>query len=324
MLSLQDPWFLLALPSVPLALWWARQGRARIQVASLAQVEIGWSLRGMLAWLPVALRGAGLILLIGALARPQRTRQETVVESDGLDILLAIDTSETMDARDLSTQRTRMDLARDTSMAFVEGRPYDRIGLVVFGEEAFTQVPLTMDHQALLQILGQIQIGLAGGRATAIGHAIAVSGRHLADLDSESKVLVLMTDGKNTVRTPPEPLVAAEAAAILGVRIYTIGVGAPSKRAPGIVGMMGGRTPDGIDEPMLRRIAQGSGGRFYRAARAEDLTEIFAEIDALETTTAELTLFVHRKELAHWLLGPALMLLALELLLSSTWLRRLP
>lgn len=324
MLSLQHPWFLLALPLVPLALWWARQGRARVQVASLGEVEVGRSARGMLAWLPVALRAAGLILLIGALARPQRTRQESVVESDGLDILIAIDTSQTMEARDLSTQRTRMDLARETSMAFVEGRPYDRIGLVVFGEEAFTQVPLTMDHQALLQILGQVQIGLAGGQATAIGHAIAVSGRHLADLDAESKVLVLVTDGKNTVRTPPEPLVAADAAAALGVRIYTIGVGAPSKRAPGIIGMMGGRTPDGIDEPMLRRVAQSSGGRFYRAARAEDLTEIFAEIDALETTTAEVTQFVHRKELAHWLLVPGLLLLALELLLSSTWLRRLP
>lgn len=324
MWALQHPWVLLAAPLVPLALWWARQGRARIRVASLAEAEIGWSLRGMLAWLPVALRAVGLLLLLVALARPQRTRQETVVESDGLDILLAIDTSETMEARDLSTQRTRMDLARETSMAFVEGRPYDRIGLVVFGEEAFTQVPLTLDHDALLQILGQVDIGLAGGNATAIGHALAVSGRHLADLDGESKVLVLITDGKNTVKTPPSPVDAAVAASAFGVRIYTIGVGAPPRRARGIAGMMGMQTRDGIDEPMLRGIAKGSGGRFYRAASAEDLVEIFAAIDELETTTAEVSQFVHREELAHWWLIPGLCVLALELLLSSTWLRRLP
>lgn len=322
--GLQHPWVLAAWPLIPLALWWSWRGRARLRVASLAALRPQRSLRSLLRWLPAALRALGLSLLLLALARPQTTREEVVVESEGLDILLAIDTSQTMEAQDLGSGRTRMSLARETAMDFVRGRPYDRIGVVVFGEEAFTQVPLTQDHDALLQILAHVDIGLAGSNATAIGHAIAVAAGDLADLDAPEKVLVLITDGKNTVPQPPQPMDAAQAAATLGIRVYTIGVGAPPRRAGGIAGMMGMHTRDGIDEPMLRAIAKGTGGRFYRAASAEDLQAIFETIDQLETTTAQVSTFVHRDEKLHLALLPGLALLLAELLLSHTLLRRLP
>ena len=195
------------------------------------------------------------------------------------------------------------------------------MGLVVFGEEAFTQVPLTLDHDALVDFLRQVEIGMAGARQTAIGDAIAVGGKRLKELEAESRVMILLTDGRSNAGTV-EPLEAAEAAKSLGIRIYTIGVG--SKDGGGFMGLLSGGRRGELDEATLRAIAKKTGAQYFRAANAEALQEVYRTIDLLEKTTAESREFVHREEIFHpWVWGGLFMML-LHLLLGETVLRRLP
>jgi Ca-activated chloride channel family protein len=215
---------------------------------------------------------------------------------------------------------TRLAVAKRVVADFVEGRPHDRIGLVVFGEEAFTQVPLTLDHAALLSFLESIQIGMAGANQTALGHAIAVSTLQLAALEAQAKVVILLTDGRNTV-VPLEPVHAAQAANALGVRIHTIGVGAEGGGGGGFFSL--GRQEE-VDTETLQAIADATGGQSFRATDTRALLQIYDIIDGLETTTAEVTEMVHREELFRLALVPGLFLLALQLLLGQTALRRLP
>jgi len=195
------------------------------------------------------------------------------------------------------------------------------VGLVVFGEEAFTQVPLTLDHNALIDFLGQVQIGMAGARQTAIGDAIAVGGRRLKELEAESRVMILLTDGRSNAGSV-EPLEAAEAAKALGIRIYTVGVG--SKDGGGIMGILSGRRGSELDETTLRVIAKKTGAQYFRAADAEALQEVYRTIDKLEKTTAESREFVHREEVFQPWAWSGLLMLLINLLLSETVLRRLP
>ncbi len=323
----QAPWVLAALPLVPLLIWWLHRQRPRLRFASLAILRPAPSLRRSLARLPTLLLGLALVLALVALARPQIARKQTVTRSEGIDIMLALDSSRSMAAEDFSiggSRASRLDVAKNVVARFVVGREHDRIGLVVFGEEALTQVPLTLDHAALARFLGQVEIGMAGARRTAVGDAVAVASRRLAELEAPSKVVILLTDGRSNAGTL-EPEQAAEAAAALGVKVYTIGVGPEpgSGGRMGVLGLRGSRGGD-LDVPSLTRIAELTDARFFRAEDADTLAQVYEIIDELEPTTAEVKEYVRHDELYRpWLLW-ALAALALQLLLSSTLLRRLP
>ena len=305
------PWaFWLFVPILLLPLQARLTGRNRLAVPSTASLRRRPTLRLALVWLPPALRIAGLSLLVLALARPQLTHRDVLVEAEGLDILLAVDTSGSMDARDFRVGGrpvSRMEVANGVMANFIEGRPFDRIGIVPFGEEAFTYVPLTLDHAALLDAVEHVQIGLAGRSATAIGAAIAVSARRMTQVDATERVVILLTDGKNNVERP-DPIQAAHAAAAVGIRVYTIGIG--------------GRRE--IDEPLMQRISEVTGGRYFHASDTRTLVDIYATIDELETSKAEVREIVRHEELFRRWLIPGAVLLLLDVLLSATFLRRSP
>jgi Ca-activated chloride channel family protein len=205
---------------------------------------------------------------------------------------------------------------------FVASREHDRLALVVFGEEAFTQVPLTLDHVGLARFLGQVRIGQAGERRTAVGDAIAIACQRLAKLQAPSKLVILLTDGRSNAGQI-EPVPAAEAAAAVGVKIYTIGVGPEPGQGGGFFGMFGSRGGD-LDEPTLKAIAAQTGGRYFRAQDADTLEQVYETIGQLEPSTAEVKELTHYEErFAPWLLW-GLGLVSLWVLLETTLFRRLP
>ncbi|MSQ01940.1 MAG: VWA domain-containing protein [Myxococcales bacterium] len=315
-------WFLAlplaVLPVVGLFRPWA------LRFSSFSAMRGGRSWRSNLAWVPALAQSAVLVLVLVALARPQRVMRETERESEGVDIVLAIDTSGSMRADDMglgATRLTRLQAGQRVMAEFVDQRPNDRIALVVFGEEAFTQVPLTLDHVGLDDFIGQLEVGLAGKSATAVGDAIAVASKRLKELKAPSKVIILVTDGKSN-SGQIDPVLAAEAAAALGIRVYTIGVGA-SGAPSGLLGMFSAAGAE-VDERTLGQIASVTGGQYFRATDTRALAAVYARIDELEPSTARVKEYVHRDELFLWWLGPALTLLLLDLIVGSTLLRRIP
>ena len=317
------PWVLLLLVPALVLPWLQRS--PRLAYSSLGSLKDGVSLRLLLAPLPTLLQMLGLVCLVVALARPWKVDRERVVEREGIDILLVLDTSGSMEATDYTIngrEATRLAAAKEVIARFVEGRPDDRIGLVVFGEEAFTQVPLTSDQRAMGLFLTQVDIGMAGQRATAIGDAIAVAGKRLKDLDAPSKVAILLTDGRSNAGQV-DPLIAAEAARALGIKIYTIGIGGTGGGG-GLLGMLGGGRSSDLDEATLKAIAETTEARYFRADDTKTLEKVYATIDELEKSTAEVSEFVHQEErYAPWLMA-GLVMLVLQQLLGQTWLRRLP
>lgn len=323
MLEWQHPAFFGLLLLLPPLAWWRHRSRPVVRFSSLLVVERRPSLWTGLAWLPEVLLLVGLALGVVALARPQLTNRETVVKSEGIDIMLALDTSGSMESPDFQMggrRASRLDVAKAVVSRFVEGRPHDRVGLVVFGEEAFTQVPLTLDHDALVAFLRTVDIGMAGKRSTAIGDALAVTSRRLEKLEAPSRIIILLTDGQNNAGQIL-PSLAAEAAAALGIRIYTIGVGS---NEGGVSSFFGLSRRGELDEATLQEVATLTGGRYFRADNTETLAQVYDTIDALEKSPAEVKEYVHREErFRPWLLA-ALGCLLGWILLSSTVLRRLP
>jgi Ca-activated chloride channel homolog len=324
MLEFGTPLWLLGLP-LALLVPWLRRG-ARVRFSALSAVSYSRSVRVWAALCSPLLASLALAALTVALARPQLVDRERVVEREGIDIQIVLDTSGSMEAEDFvvaGRAASRLDVSKTVIAQFIEGRPDDRVGLVIFGEEAFTQVPLTLDHDALAGMLSQVDIGMAGSRATAIGDAIAVGGKRLKELDAQSRVMILLTDGHNNAGKV-DPIVAAKAADTLGVRIYTIGVG--SKDGGGRGGLLGlfTRRSSDLDEPTLRAIAEQTDARYFRASDTRALQEVYATIDALEKTTAESRIYVHREERFQPAAIVGLFLLLCSSLLSETWLRRLP
>lgn len=319
MIEFGSPWALVLLGPVlllPLQPWLT--GRNRLAVARLARMKQGWTIRRLLAPLPRLLQVVGSALFVGALARPQIVRTEVWVESDGLDIVLAVDASGSMQRDDFTIGATpvnRLQIAKGVMAQFVKERPNDRIGIVVFGEEAFTQVPLTLDHESLVDMLQQVEIGVAGADGTAVGTAIAVSAKRLKDLDGKNRLVILLTDGRNNAGRI-SPMEAVQAAAALGIEIYTIGVGAPQ----GLFGLGG----DGLDEEGLTRVAETTGGKYFRATDTESLARIYDTINELEPSPAEVVQLVDREERFRWLLIPGLAALGIQVVLSATVLRRGP
>ncbi len=304
---------LLLLPVLALA-WQPRlTGRNALLVS---RGEGGWTLRRALAPLPAGLRIAGLALVVIALARPRVAHEEVVVESEGLDILLAIDTSGSMRAQDLAAGMravNRLEVAKGVMAEFVDKRPHDRIGLIAFGEEAYTAVPLTLDHDTLGGALDTIEIGIAGSRGTAIGDALAAAARRLEQVDAESRLVVLLTDGQSNAGRF-SPVEAAKVAGAVGIKIYTVGVGAPRRGLGGLVG-------DGLDEDTLRAVAELTGGTYQRASSEDALRRVYDAIDQLEPTTAEVKEYVEYRELYRYALVPGLLALLLQVVLGATWLR---
>ena len=278
--------------------------------------------------IPPALRTGCLVLLVLTAARPQFFNVSKEIRSPGVDIMLCLDTSGSMQALDFKLNDkpvTRLTAVKKVVNEFIKKREMDRIGLVVFGDEAFTQSPLTMDKGLLLGLVEKMTIGMAGDR-TAIGSAVAVAGKRLKDLKAKSRILILLTDGRNNVGdiTPEE---ASEAVRAFDVKIYTIGVGgkgpAPFKVNTFLGPRMFYETVD-LDEETLKRVAGIGGGKYFRAADSNELSEIYDIIDREEKTEIKVKEFFYFRELYHYFLIPALFLLGLEIFLKSTLLRVVP
>jgi len=327
------PWFLLLLLVLPLVAWLkGRRGEPPAFVYSSVQLVRGLlnitrDRSGGFLW---ALRWLALALLIIALAQPRLTKSETKVTASGVDIVVALDMSGSMISEDfeLRGQRVnRFNMARAVLEKFIERRPNDRIGLVVFATDPYIATPLTLDHDFLMDNLDRLQIGTIDENRTAIGSALSTAVNRLRELKSKSKIVILMTDGQNN-SGKIAPLVAAEAAQALGVKVYTIGVGMRGM-APMPVFFGGQRVgqrmePVDIDEDTLKKIADLTGGKYYRADNTEHFQQIYAEIDKLEKTEKEIKKYAQHRELFAWAIMPGLGLVLLETLLRHTRFRKLP
>ncbi len=277
------------------------------------------------------LRLLTVALLVLAMARPQTGRTQTSVRTEGIDIVLVLDTSGSMRALDLDAdqplqqRRNRLEVAVDVVDAFVKKRPNDQIGLVIFGEQAFTQCPLTLDHGIVATFLERMEIGMAGD-ATAIGSALGIAVKRLQDSSAKSKVIILLTDGVNNAGALP-PVKAAEIAQTLGVKVYSIGVGTMGK-APFLVDSLFGTQVAyedvQIDEAMLQQVSDMTGGLYQRAQDREALEGIYAKIDELERTEITMDSYTEYDERFRWFVLPAIVLLLLEVVLLGTRLRKLP
>ena len=264
-----------------------------------------------------ALQMAALALLIVAVARPQSSSTSETSNIEGIDIILAQDISGSMLARDLKPDR--LEASKAVAADFVEGRPGDRMGLVVFAGESFTQVPLTTDHTVMLNMLKELKSGMIDD-GTAIGDGLATAINRLKDSEAISKVIILLTDGMNNAGSV-DPYTAAEMAKLYGIRVYTIGVGSYGT-APfpvqTIFGIQYQQMKVEIDERLLQTIALGSGGKYYRANSNQKLDEIYDEIDKLERSKIEVTEFRHVHEEFYPLVAWAIALLLLEFILRRT------
>ena len=273
---------------------------------------------------PIFFRAVALALVVIALARPQTGPRGKNRSVEGLDIQLVIDTSGSMRAQDfeLAGRRpTRLEVVKAVIEDFIGTRSDDRIGLVVFGTEAFTQAPLTLDHQLLQEFLKHIEISMAGD-STAIGDGLATAVKRLKDTDSKGKIVILLTDGANNAGRI-DPVTAAEAAKALGIRVYTIGVGSRGK----VPITINGRTTQvevDIDEALLEKIAVMTDGRFYRATDTQALIDVYGAIDKLEKTVGRAPVRDVRRELFANFLWPALIFLVFDVLFAATRRRIVP
>lgn len=338
----QDPeWFWLA---AFLPLWIFLRGRrgrkAALAFSSVAIArDVAKGARSRAGGFLFLIRLFAILLLLTALARPQIGKGHSEVESSGIDIVLAIDVSGSMNALDFASREeiaTRLEIVKKTVREFIERRPNDRIGLVAFAKESYLVSPLTLNHGWLLQNLERVQTGLIDGSQTAIGPAIGMSVNRLRDLPAESRIVILLTDGEDNVRQIP-PIAAAEAAETFGVRIYTIAAGQSGRvpmprtdadgkilRRPNGEMVFAGYAESRVDEETLQEIASITDGKFYRATNADQLAQIYDEIDSLEKTEVKLRHYAEFEELFFWPLLAGAVLLGLELLLSNTRFRSLP
>ena len=322
-------WLLtLLVPMTAYYVWRTLQGGAAIRISSVAGlVRAPKSLRYYLRHLPFVLRAAAFALLVVALARPQRIEQNVHTSSEGIDIVMAIDVSASMLARDF--QPDRITAAKQVAGSFIADRYGDRIGLVVFAAEAFTQSPLTTDQSTLQTLLSRVRSGVIDDSGTAIGTGLATAINRLRESEAKSKVIILLTDGVNN-RGQIAPLTAAEIARAQGIRVYTIGVGTQGSApypAVDIYGQPTGGTvmaPVEIDEKTLGAIAERTGGRYFRATDNAKLKAIYDEINQLEKSKVEVTERVaYHEEFLLWVVAALAALLA-EMLLANLVLKRIP
>ncbi|MFQ5509632.1 MAG: VWA domain-containing protein [Leptospirillia bacterium] len=327
-MRLADPWLLLFLiPALLATVLVLLRRRPPVRHAMLPSMVAAGLSRGRmvrLRSLPILLRLVVLTLLVAALARPQLGVSGDPVTTHGVDILVALDLSSSMGVQDFSPNR--LEVAKAVVDDFIAGRGTDRVGLVVFAAKAFTRAPLTLDHAMVRKVLGEVDIGLIED-GTAIGSALATSVSRIKSGTGESRVVILLTDGVNN-RGEVDPRTAAEMAAALGVKVYTIGVGREGRftqiQDDPIFGKRRITVETRVDEKLLQDMAQMTGGRFFRAQDEKALADIYARIDALEKSEFVADVQLDWSDRYHSLLLWATGLLLLEWLLAYTRLRRIP
>jgi Ca-activated chloride channel family protein len=332
MMRFHDPdvlWLLLALPI--LAIWWGGRGKApALRFPTIAVGEmVGRKTRSRVGGVFLLFRLVAVTLLIFALARPQIGKSTAEVEASGIDIMLVIDVSASMQSLDFKLEGRAVDrltVVKKVIREFVEERPNDRIGMVAFAGQSALVSPLTLDHDWLQKRMDQIQAGDLGP-ATAIGSGLASALNRLEGRKSKSRIVILLTDGVNNAGSIT-PQMASEVARSLGIKVYTIGAGiqgdapTPMRDAFGLVRTVMMKVE--IDEAMMKEIAEKTGAHYFRATNTESLSRIYSEINKLETTKRSMRKQEDYRELAVYVLAPGLFLLALEILLSGTFFRRVP
>ena len=328
---LQPEWF-WALTALPLVILW-RGRRGPVAAVEYSDVSLARDVArrtrsriGGIVWLLPIIAAA---LMIVGLARPQRTHSRTEVTANGIDIVLGLDISGSMQALDFIVDNYRVNriaVVKSVVSRFIDERPDDRIGLIAFAAAPYIVSPLTLDHDWLQQNLERVNTGI-GDDGTAIGSAIAAAVNHLRTTTAKSKVVILLTDGVNN-SGKISPLAAAEAARALGVKVYTIGVGVRGKAPIPVRDEKGNMhvvmAEVDVDEKTLQAVANETGGQFYRATDTDSLQKIYEQINRYEKSAQTVQKFEHVEELYRWPLFPALGLLAIGMLLQQTIFRRLP
>jgi len=334
-MTFAHPYLLLLLLLLPVLAWLkGRRGQPPAFLYSSVRLVEGLTgvRRSRAGAFLMSLRWLVLALFIIALAQPRLMKSRTTVKASGIDIMVALDMSGSMVSEDFvvdGNRVNRFNMARSVLKTFIDKRPDDRIGLVVFATRAFIATPLTLDHDFLDEDLDRLQIGDINANATAIGDGLSTALNQLRAVKAKSKIIILMTDGQNNSGSV-DPLTAAQAAQALGVKVYTIGV-SKNGMAPMPVGKnpFTGETvyqmePVDVDETTLKQIAQMTGGQYYRADNAERFEQIYAQINKLEKTEEVVNKFTQYTELFPWVVSCGLVLLLAELALANTLLRRLP
>lgn len=321
-------WLIPVVVALSVAWWYLRQ---RVQYPTLTFSDTssfkGFQnpTKGVLKKYSPLLRILSLIFLLIALARPQSSYDESKVTTEGIDIVLAMDLSASMLAHDFKPNR--IEAAKQTALEFIDGRPSDRIGLVIFSGESFTQCPVTIDHAILKNQLHAVKNGLLED-GTAIGMGLATSLQRLKESESKSKVVILMTDGVNN-RGIVDPATAADIAVQMGVRVYTIGIGTNGNALTPVAMDQNGNlvydyAPVEIDEALLQDVSKKTGGKYFRATDNGKLKNIFNQIDKLEKTKIDVSAFSHKTEKFQLFALIAALLLLLEWILRYTVLRSIP
>ena len=325
-LHFQDPWWLLLWVLPPLWFWWYRRREDRLRtpmrISSLEGVPLlsSWRARAkkQLPWL----RLVALMVLIAAMARPQRALQEEQIKAEGIDIMLSMDLSSSMLAQDFRPDR--LSVSKRVASEFVDRRTFDRLGLVVFSGEAYAQCPLTTDHSIVKMFLSELQCGVLED-GTAIGMGLATAVNRLKDSPVKSKVIILLTDGVSNSGYI-KPITAAEIARQLNIKVYTVGVGSMGDALTPVSRRSDGQYIFGlaqveIDEALLKEISNMTGGKYFRATSEESLEKIYREIDQLEKTEIEVTTLKRYSEAFSRLVWIAFGLILVEFGLRQTWLR---
>ncbi len=332
MFRFANPEFLILLLVIPGMIYWhLRRSRIRKGTATLRYSNIGVVKKTKISPLKryrhvlLVLRTLAVALIVIAIARPQSGQSESEVHTEGIDIVLAMDISSSMLAEDFKP-KNRISAAKEVAADFIQGRANDRIGLVVFASQSFTQCPLTLDYGLLLQFLKDIEIGMIAD-GTAIGMALGNCVNRLKQSKAKSKVIILLTDGRNN-RGELDPQTAAKVAKAFDIRIYTIGAGKRGEALYPVDDPVWGKRyvkmPVQIDEKLLKDVANITGGKYFRATDRTSLEQIYAEIGKLEKTKIEVKEYTRYKELFFSYVIAALVLLLLEIVLANTVFRKIP
>ena len=328
MIQFANPMFLWLLLAVPLVAYFMfrRRREAAIKFSDISLLRnVRRSRRVKNRKILYVLRLLALVLLIIAMARPQAGKKTTEVSSEGIDIMLALDVSGSMKAEDFKPMN-RLIAAKEVIKDFVQGRQSDRIGLVVFSRQSFTQCPLTLDYSVLLNFLEQVDFGMIED-GTAIGMGIANAVNRLRTSEAKSRIIILLTDGINNAGEI-DPLTAAQIAKTLGIRIYTIGAGKPGKALYPIDDPTFGRRyvqiDNELDETQLTQVAESTGGKYFRAKSEDMLKNIYQQISELEKTKFKIKEYLQFDQFFPYFLIAAAIAVLLELVLRETLFRRLP
>jgi Ca-activated chloride channel family protein len=326
-----NPEYLFLLILLPvLALYHIRRGQrltGNVKYSTLKYMQnIRSSLRQKLRKNLFVLRLILLGLLILALARPQSGARQQEITTEGIDIMLGLDVSSSMLAEDFKP-KNRIEAAKTVAAEFIQGRTNDRIGLIIFAGEAFTQCPLTLDYGVLLELLDKVNVAPQEWDGTAIGNGVATAVARLKDSKAKSKVIILLTDGRNNTGEV-NPVTAAQIAQTFNIRIYTIGAGKRGTALYPVDDPLFGKRyvqmPVEIDEDVLKKMASQTNGQYFRATDSNKLREIYSQINEMEKTKIEVKEFTKYSELFVNYAGIGMALLLAEILLSYTWLRKLP